>query len=261
MRKTVLVLAAAAAFWCLPAAAQTVDEIIAKHFEARGGVEKIKAVKSVRFTGRAELGPGLQAPVTMEVKRPGMSRLDLTVQGMTMVQAYDGTTGWQIVPFQGKTDPEPLSADDLKDIQEQSDSIDGPLMDYKAKGNEVELQGKEKVEGADCFKLRVKVKNGNVHTLYIDGDSFLEVKDVTKRMQNGTEVEIENTSGDYKEVDGLIFPFSFEQTIKGTPQKQRIIIEKIELNPALDDARYKMPAAAPAVPADPKPAEAKPPKG
>lgn len=259
MRKTVLMLAAAAALFCLPAAAQTVDEVIAKHLAALGGVDKLKAVKSIRMTGMAEVGPGLQAPVTMEVKRPAMTRLELTVQGMTMIQAYDGTTGWQIVPFQGKKDAEPLSADDLKDVQEQADSIDGPLMDYKSKGNVVELLGKEKIEGADCFKLKVSLKNGNVHTMYIDSDSFLELKDVTKRKQNGTEVEIENTAGDYKEVEGLIFPFSMEQSIKGTPQKQRIIIEKIELNPALDDGRYKMPAAAPAAAADPKPA-AKPPK-
>lgn len=260
MRKTVLVLAAAAALFCLPATAQTVDEVIAKHFAARGGADKLKAVKSIRMTGRMEVGPGLQAPVTMEVERPGMTRIELTVQGMTMIQAYDGKTGWQIVPFQGKKDAEPLSADDLKDVQEQADSIDGPLMDYKAKGNQVELLGREKVEGADCFKLKVSVKNGNVHTIYIDSDSFLEIKDVTKRMQNGTEVEVEGTAGDYKEVEGLIFPFSLEQSIKGTPQKQRIIVEKIELNPALDDARYKMPAAAPAAPADSNPAEAKPPK-
>ncbi len=260
MRKTVLVLAAAAALFCLPAAAQTVDEVIAKHFAALGGADKLKAVKSIRFTGRMEVGPGLQAPVTMDVKRPGMSRMELTIQGMTMVQAYDGKMGWQIVPFQGKKDAEPLSADDLKDVQEQADSIDGPLMDYKAKGNQVELLGKEKIEGADCFKLKVSVKNGNVHTLYIDSDSFLEIKDVFKRMQNGTEVEFEILPGDYKEVEGLLFPFSEEQSIKGKPDKQRIFIEKIELNPALDEARYKMPAAPPAVPADPKPAEAKPPK-
>src|ERR1700693_2953735 len=214
MLKRVLVFAAAAVVFCLPATAQTVDEIIAKHFAALGGVDQVKAVKSIRITGRAEVGPGLQAPVTMEVKRPAMSRMELTIQGMTMIQAYDGTSGWQIVPFQGKKDAEPLSADDLKDVQEQADSIDGPLMDYKAKGNQVELLGKEKIEGADCYKLKVTVKNGNVHTLYIDTDSNLEVKDVTKRMQNGTEVEIENLSGDYKEVEGLIFPFSLEQSIK-----------------------------------------------
>lgn len=259
MLKRVLVFAAAAVVFSLPATAQTADEVIAKHFAAVGGVDKLKAVKSIRITGRAEVGPGLEAPVTMEVKRPAMSRLELTIQGMTMVQAYDGTMGWQVVPFQGKKDPEPLSADDLKDVQEQADSIDGPLMDYKAKGNQVELLGKEKIEGADSYKLKVTVKNGNVHTLFIDSDSYLEIKDVTKRMQNGTEVEIESTSADYKEVEGLIFPFSREQSIKGSPQKQRIIIEKIELNPSLDDARYKMPAAAPAAAGDPKPA-AKPPK-
>ena len=269
MLKRILVFAAAAVVFSLPATAQTVDEIIAKHYAARGGVDKIKAVKSLRITGRMEAGPGMEVPATIENKRPEQVRMEFTVQGLVGIQAYDGTTGWQVMPFMGKKDPEPMSGEDLKDIQEQAD-IDGPLLDYKTKGNQVELLGKEKVEGADCYKLKVTLKNGNVHTLFIDGDSFLEIKDITKRTIRGSEVEVESTSGDYKEVEGIIFPFVIEQGAKGSPQKQRIIIEKIELNTAIDDARFKMPAPAPAAPAAPaatavpkpapKPADPKPPK-
>ena len=200
----------------------------------------------------------MEIPATMENKRPESTRMEFTVQGMTGIVAYDGTTGWQVMPFMGKKDAEPMAGDDLKDIQEQAD-FDGPLMDYKAKGNTVELLGKEKVEGSDCYKLKLVLKNGNVHTLYIDSDSFLEIKDVTKKVQNGTEVEVESTSGDYKEVEGIIFPFLIEQGDKGGMHKQRIILEKIELNPALDDALFKMPPPSPAT-ATPKPAESKPPK-
>ena len=252
MLKRILVFAAAAVVFSLPATAQTVDEIIAKHFAARGGVEKLRAVKSIRMTGRMS-GGGAEIPATMENKRPESTRMEFTVQGMTGIVAYDGTTGWQVMPFMGKKDPEPMAGDDLKDIQEQAD-FDGPLMDYKAKGNTVELLGKEKVEGSDCYKLKVTLKNGNVHTMFIDSDSFLEIKDVTKKIQNGTEVEMESTAGDYKEVEGLIFPFLIEQGDKSGMHKQRIILDKIELNPAIDDARFKMPAA----PAAEKPAETKP---
>jgi hypothetical protein len=252
MFKRILLFAAAAAVFSLPATAQTVDEIIAKHYAARGGVEKIKAVKTIRVTLRIS-GGGAEIPAIFENKRPESVRIEFTVQGLTGIQAYDGSAGWQVMPFQGKKDAEPMSGDDLKNIQEQAD-FDGPLMDYKAKGNTVELLGKEKVEGSDCYKLKVVLKNGNVHTLFIDSESFLEVKDIGKITQNGTEVEVEGTLGDYKEVDGIIFPFLLEQAPKGSTQKQRLIFEKIDLNPAIDDARFKMPAA----PAAEKPAEAKP---
>src|ERR1041384_6465333 len=120
----------------LSAAAQelTVDQIIAKNIEAHGGLEKIRAQKSLRLSGHMTLGPGLEAPAVMEQKRPGSFRLELTLQGLTFVQAYDGRTGWQINPFEGKKDPELLGEDDLKEAQEQAD-IDGPLIDYKEKGN------------------------------------------------------------------------------------------------------------------------------
>ncbi len=249
MLRRVLVFAAAAAVFCLPASSQTVDEIIAKYYAARGGADKIKALQSVRMTGRFVAGAGVEAPFTLELKRTNMMRLEFVVQGLTAVQAYDGKTGWAIIPFMGKKDPEPMSAEDLKDAEENAD-MDGPLMDYKAKGNQVELLGKEKVEGTDCYKLKLTLKNGNIHTLYLDTDSFLEIKDISKRIVRGAEVELENTSGDYKEVGGLIFPFALEQGARGSDQKQRIIVEKIELNPTLDDDRFKMPA--------PKPPETKP---
>src|SRR6185503_9024911 len=127
------------------ASAQTVDEVIAKHLEARGGLEKLKAVKTIRMTGKMTMGPGMEAPISLELKRPSSIRMEFTIQGNVGVQAYDGKNGWAINPFGGKEDPEPLSADDLKEIEEQADR-DGPLVDYKAKGNTVELVGKEKVE-------------------------------------------------------------------------------------------------------------------
>jgi outer membrane lipoprotein-sorting protein len=251
MLKRILVMAGAAVVFCMPATAQTLDEIIAKHFAARGGVEKLKAVKTMRMSGRAA-GQGGEIPLVIESKRPELVRVEFTVQGLTGITAYDGATGWQVMPFMGKKDAEPMSGDDLKQMQEQAD-FDGPLMDYKAKGNQVELLGKEKVEGSDAYKLKLILKNGNVHTVFIDADSFLELKDISKIIQNGTEVEQESTASNYKEVEGLVFPFLMEQGAKGSAQKQRIIIEKIELNPPIDDARFKMPA-----PAAVKPAELKP---
>jgi outer membrane lipoprotein-sorting protein len=230
----------------LPAAAQTVDEVIAKNIEARGGLEKLKSVKSIRLSGKMMMGPGMEAPMTLEIKRPKSLRMEFTFQGMTGVQAYDGQAGWAIMPFQGKKDPEPMSPEDSKDAEEEAD-LDGPLVDYKAKGHTVELVGKENVEGSDAFKVKVTLKTGTVRYLYIDAESFLEIKAEAKRTVRGSEMEFESTIGDYKEIGGLLIAHSIQSGAKGRPEKQNIVIEKVELNPSLDDARFKMPEAPKAV--------------
>jgi outer membrane lipoprotein-sorting protein len=224
--------------------AQSVDEIIAKNVQARGGADKLKSVKSIKSTAMMSMGPGIEAPGTLIQKRPALARLEFTVQGLTAVQAYDGKNGWQIMPFMGKKDPELMSADEAKEIEENAD-LDGPLVDYKSKGHQVELQGKEKIEGTDAYKLKVTLKNGDVQTIYIDSDSFLDIKEVTKRTVRGTEQEIESAIGDYKPVDGIMFPFAVESGIKGTDQKQKLTITKVELNVPAEDSLFKMPAAAP----------------
>ena len=242
---------------------QTVDEIIAKSVEARGGMEKLKALKSIRSTGKMEIGPGIEAPGTMYLKRPNMARLEFTVQGLTAVQAYDGKSGWMIMPFTGKKDPEAMTADDTKEMEEDAD-IDGPLVDYKSKGHTVELLGKEKLEGTDAYKLKVTLKNGDIKTIYLDSDSYLEIKEEGKRMVRGSEQEFESALSDYREVDGLMFPFAIESGVKGSQQKQKLTIEKMELNVPVEDSNFKMPPPAPAAaakPAAPKPEDKKePPK-
>src|SRR5260221_10270011 len=144
--------------------AQTADEIVAKHIVAQGGVVRLRAIQSMRITGDVDLG-GMQAGFIEVHKRPMKVRRDISIQGLTLTQAYDGQNGWQIVPFTGKKDPELMPAEDLKQIQEQAD-LDGPLVDYKQKGNTVELIGKEKIEGATAYHLKVTLKNGNVRDLY-----------------------------------------------------------------------------------------------
>jgi outer membrane lipoprotein-sorting protein len=240
-----------------PAAAlPTVDEVIARHVAARGGMDKLKAVQSVRMSGRMTMGPGLEAPVSVEVKRPHRMRMEMQFQGMTAIQAFDGTSGWMIMPFGGRTDPQPMSPDDVKDAEEMAD-IDGALVDYKAKGHAVEMVGKEAVEGTDAYKLKLKLKNGDERYVFLDAEYFMEIRNEGKRKIRGSDVEVEASFGDFKEVGGILFPHSIEQAPKGSPQKQKITIDKIEINPAVDDSRFKMPAAAPAPAASPSPAAKK----
>jgi len=235
--------------------AQTVDEVVAKNIQARGGMDKLKSVKTIKTTATMTMGPGMEAPGVMFQKRPERARLEFTIQGLTAIQAYDGSKGWQIMPFMGKKDAELMSADETKEVQEMAD-LDGPLVDYKAKGNTVELLGKDKIEGTDAYKLKVTLKNGDVQTQYLDADSFLEIKEETTRTVRGTEHVVESSVGDYKEVDGIVFPFAVESSMKGSDEKQKITISKIELNVPVDDSVFKMPPPAPVPPMAPAAADA-----
>lgn len=234
--------------------AQTADEIIAKNIEARGGLDKLKAVQTMRITGKMMVGPGMEAPMVIEVARPQKVRMEFTLQGMTGIQAYDGKSGWAVMPFMGKKDPEPMSADDLKQAEDQADMIEGPLVNYKEKGHTVEYLGKDEIEGTPVHKLKITKKNGDVQTLYLDADSYLEIKSEGKTKVRGQEIEGETTFGDYKEVGGLVIAHSIEGKMKGAQGPgQTITFEKIEVNPDLPASRFEMPAAAPKPAETPKP--------
>lgn len=223
--------------------AQTVDEIVAKYCEAQGGLEKLKALNSMRVTGSITIGPGMEAPITMDRKRPAKRRMEVSVQGMTGIQAFDGEKAWSQMPFMGKKDPEAASEEDSKLEKEDSD-FDTPLVDWKAKGHTVELVGKESVEGAEAHKLKITKKSGTIEYYYLDAETYLLVKQEGKTKRRGTEIEGEVTFSDYKDVDGYMLPFTIEQGIKGAPQKQRMTFSKYELNVPLEDARFTMPAVA-----------------
>jgi outer membrane lipoprotein-sorting protein len=229
-----------AALVAAPAGAQTADDVINKNVQARGGLDKLKAVQTMKITGKMTMGPGMEAPFTLEMKRPKNLRMELVFQGLTGVQAYNGQSGWVIAPFGGRKDPQPMSPEDVKEADEQAD-MDGPLVDYKTKGHQVELAGKEKVEGTEAYKLKVTLKNGEVRYVYVDAEYFLELKTEGTRMVRGTAREFESIYGDYKDVGGLMLPHSIESSVKGTPEKQRITADKIELNVPVDDSRFKMP--------------------
>lgn len=254
MFRRILLLISATALMSLPTFAQTVDEIVANHIKAAGGYDKLKAVKTVRISGKVMFGT-IEAALTQENKRPNLTRTDISIQGKNLTIGYDGKVGWQINPFQGRMDAELLGEDDLKDIVEQAD-FDGPIIDAKEKGNKIEYSGKEPVEGTDTYKLTITLKNGDVRYYYLDTDSYLPLKIEQTTMIRGAARETFTIPGDYKEVEGLVFPFSVENGRKGSDQRQKVSFDKVELNPSVDDARFKMPAAAPA-PA-PKPEEKKP---
>jgi hypothetical protein len=235
----------------LPAAAETqnqnaatLDELLAKNIEAKGGANALRALQSLKLTGRMLVNEGQIELAFEQIKRrPGEVRTDETLQGMTAVEAYDGKEAWRIYPFQGRKDPEKMSADDAKPLIEDAE-IDGPLVDWKAKGSKLEYLGTEDVEGTQAYKIKVLRKNGDVSFVYLDPDHFLEIRIVTERIRHGAQEETETDVGDYEKIAGVFVPFSIESGRKGDPDKQKVIIEKAEANVPVDDAIFRFPATA-----------------
>lgn len=216
------------------------DDVIARYIEAIGGRKKLDAVKTMRATGKSMMGGGMEAPMTIEHKQPNMMRVEFTFQGMTGIQAYDGETGWFVMPFMGKTEPEKMPDEMIKLMAEEAD-LHGPLVDYQKKGHKVELIGKEDLEGSETYQLKVTKKNGDVENHFLDAEHFLPLQVSGERVIQGTPIEYKINFGDYKEVDGLVFPHSITQQA-GPMGGNTMILEKIEINPDISDERFKMPA-------------------
>jgi len=222
--------------------AQTADELVTKYVQARGGLEKIHAVHTVRVTATMVM-PKLEIPVTMMMMRPNSVRMEFQVQGSIGVRAFDGTTGWSQMPFLGNPQPVTITGAELADMRDQAD-LDGALVDYKAKGSTVELVGKEKVNGADAYKLKLTRSSGNVRMIYLDGSTYLDVKEEGHQSIEGKDREVETLISDYRDLDGLKYPFVIQSGLKdATDQQQKLTIEKVELNVPLDAALFKMPSA------------------
>lgn len=220
--------------------AQTADEVVAKYIEAHGGYETLKAVNSMKITGIQGVPmQGLELPFTVFQKRPNKMYMEATFQGMSYVTAYDGESGWSINPFMGDPAPQPMTESEVEQIKVEAD-IDGVLMDYKDKGHRIEVLGKEDLEGTEVIKLRVTLKNDNVQTWYLDADYFIELRVDSKTSQMGQELDISVTFSDFKEVEGIMMPFSMEARSGDTVIFTRKL-ETIEINPEIDDAKFKMP--------------------
>jgi hypothetical protein len=220
--------------------AQTVDEIVARHVTARGGREALAAVRTLRMTGRAVAGPGKEAIVRREIARPGRIRTEFVFQGTTGVYVWDGSAGWQVSPLDGRLEPGPMSAEAAALSAEQAD-FEGPLVDWKAKGHSVERVGSATLPGGPAHELKVTLKSGVVRRVWVDAQSGLIVKTGSTRKVRGHEVAVEVVYGDYRETGGLRFARSIDIGVKERPQRLRIMVENVEVNPPLDDSRFSLP--------------------
>ena len=217
-----------------------VDEIVGRYLAARGGIQKLRALQTLRQEGRVSAGAGRNGLVMREIKRPGKIRFEFTVQGVTSVFASDGKQGWKVNPREGEMGTQTLPDEVLTDAREQAD-IDGPLVDWKNKGSQIELAGREAIDGHDAYKLKLTLKSGGVLTAFVDVKSANLVRTEANRQVRGKPVRIETTLGDYKMTDGLLFPHRVEVRAAGRPQVLKIVVDKVEVNKPLSDARFAHP--------------------
>jgi outer membrane lipoprotein-sorting protein len=259
MFRRILLGVACVALAVAPAFAETADEVVAKYIKAQGGAEKLHATQTLFMSGTSTMSQGIQMPLARYSKRPNKMRVEFTFQGMTGIQAFDGLDAWGVMPFMGKTTPEVLPREESKRNAEQAD-IDGPLLDYKTKGNKVELLGKETVDSTEAWKLKVTLKNGDERFYYMDTKTGLCVRTSGKTMMRGVETEFITTMRDYKDVNGRLMPFTIENGASGTDMKQTFVIEKVEINKEIPDSLFAVPANATRLPSADS-LQAKVPKG
>jgi hypothetical protein len=228
-----------------PAAAQDAQNLIAKNLEARGGAAAIDAIKSISFEGRT-IFPGDFELTYKEARERtgdgGAVRYDLGLQGLDVVQSYDGRGAWKINPFQGRKDPEKMSADEARQLADAA-LIDGPLLASRHDGSRVQYLGREDFDGTLAYKLKVTQKDGDEFTYWLDPDTWLEIKVDEVRRIRGAQQTNETELGDYEKVGGVYFPMSVESWQQGQPnQRQRTILASATANPPVAASFFAEPA-------------------
>ncbi len=282
----------------LAPAGLSATQIVDKHVAARGGMQAWRAVQTLSVSGKLDAGGGdsvarsariarqglgasakraeraaavdatkaaeaqqVQLPFRLEMKRPRKSRLEIDFAGKTAVQVYDGQNGWKLRPYLNRDDVEPFSADEAKAQAAKAD-LEPPLVDYAAKGTQVAVEGKEPVEGHNAYRLKLTLKSGDVQHVWIDAQSFLDVKvEGTPRRLDGKMRTVWIYQRDFRAVKGVMVPYLYETANEGSPGTHRMLVESVAVNKPVDDARFAKPqvlvAATPpaAKPATPAPAK------
>jgi len=267
-----------------PPPSLTAQQIVEKHVAARGGLQAWRAVQTMSWSGKMEAGVGdsvsrsknwvaqswgrksgtiraaaleeaaqgtapkpeakqVQLPFVMDLKRPGMSRVELEFAGKTAIQVFDGKKGWMMRPYLNRNNWEPFSAEQTESQVGKWD-VDGPLFDYAAKGTKVALEGVDKVDGQDSYRLKLTLKDGKVQHIWIDAHTFLDVKvEGAPRRMDGRMHTVYVYQRDFRPVKGVLVPFALETVVDGYPDTHKMVIEKVGLNPKLDDALFTKPTA------------------
>jgi len=216
---------------------QTVDEILAEHF-AVIGQEKLLETETFSTKGKIMQGQ-FEIPFTSYHKRPMSFKSEATFQGMEIITAYDGESGWSINPFAGNTDPQPMTEEQADRMELQAD-FDGVFYNYKEKGNEIEFTGTEELDDIEVYVLKLTRPNGDVITSYIDSEEYVLLKTKSMMKVQGVETETETIFSNYKYVDEMLSPYSIETQVNGETVMQ-MVFEEITFNVDIDDSIFDMP--------------------
>jgi hypothetical protein len=243
-------------------AGMTAEQIIDRNVTARGGLQAWRGVQTLSMSGKLEAGGNesstypvqgvkrggvqlpkrpaeqMQLPFRLESKRSRKLRLEIDFRGQTAIQTYDGTHGWKLRPFLNRHEVEPFTADEMKAAAFQSD-LDGPLVDYAAKGTKAELEGTEKVDGKDNYRLKLTFKDGQSQHVWVDAKTFLESKiEGTPRRLDGKYHPVEIYYREYKTVSGIVVPYVTETKVQGVKQTEKIEVEQVVVNPPVEESRF-----------------------
>jgi hypothetical protein len=243
------------------------SEIVDKNVAARGGLKAWRAVQTISLQGKLGAGGNqpaastlvvpkrgtrhvqetvptrpteeAQLPFVMEMKRSHKSRIELQFKGQTAIQVFDGTHGWKLRPFLNRHEVEPYTADETEAASAQAE-LDGPLVDYEAKGSKVELVGSEKVGDRDTYKLAVTTHDGHVQHIWVDAQNYLEVKvEGIPRRLDGKLHPVEVYYDEYRSAPGgLVVPYVYDTRVEGVKQTEKIQVESVLVNPKLDDTLF-----------------------
>ena len=258
-----------------PPANLSAAQIVDKHIAARGGLQAWHGVQTLSVAGKMDAGTGdsaarsavlakggagasarraagtaapaaekpqVQLPFRLEMKRPRMTRLEIDFAGKTAVQVYDGHSGWKFRPYLNRDDVEPFTDQEAKAVAAGKGDLEGPLVDYAAKGTKVELAGMDPVDGQAAYKLTLSLKNGDVQHIWIDAKSFLDVKiEGIPRRMDGKSHTVWVYQRDFRSVQGLMIPFVLETAVDGYRETHKTVIEKVTLNQKLDDSAFGKP--------------------
>jgi outer membrane lipoprotein-sorting protein len=214
--------------------AQSIDDIVAKNLQAKGGADRVQAVQALKQTAHVTF-QGMTGTITVYGKRPNMVRQEIVVAGQTVVNAFDGTTAWSVNPLSGSSEPMVVTGPQADDIKMQSE-FDSPLVNYKAKGYELLMIGTETLNGREVYHLKLTGANKRVQNLYIDAKTNLESEIVGDSSMG----PIQNELSDYRDVSGVKMPFMMRTLSNGAVLGQ-IAVDAIEVNPKIDDSIFRMP--------------------
>jgi outer membrane lipoprotein-sorting protein len=270
--------AVAAAETKAPSSSLSAAQVVDKHIAARGGLSGWHGVQTLSVTGKMDAGTAdsaarsaviarggtgasvrragstmaptdqsekqqVQLPFRLEMKKPRKSRLEIDFAGKTAVQVYDGQNGWKLRPYLNRNDVEPFSKQEAKSQSDKGD-LEGPLVDYAAKGTKIAVEGMEPVEGHSAYKLKLTMKNGDVSHVWIDAQSFLDVKvEGIPRRMDGKMRKVWISQRDFRPVQGLMVPFLYETAVEGSPQTHKMVVDTVAVNRPLEDARFTKPQA------------------